>query len=582
MNYDKFSASMSALIEEFKNPDAAPMLTEATRAVRFASFGPAAIPEVESYIRCDPDAQIGDIEGVNLRSQRGSVRTARISLKGLDRLSERDDVHRISPAVTLRLLNDMCAQKTRLPVYRSNHAEQGRDVVVGIIDSGIDAAHPAFANRIHSIWDQTIPGVGWNNTRYGTVLTGPTLSVSADTNGHGTHVAGIAAGNDADFGGVAPKAHIVCVKTDLKNTSLGDGIRYVFNVAEQMSLPAVVNLSLGGHFDAHDGTDALSELINERTGPGRIVVTAAGNEGGDNIHAATVVPQGQTKEMLFKVTPTSEADSTPWVILNGWYGAGECEISIETSSGDVTPFQPVLSGPESVRTHNFSNARLQITTPPASTNINNDHSLLVEIKPGPFANRVQGGIWRLRVRNIGDTDVRIDVWSIVPVGAREAAFLPPFNSPDMKIGSPGSAGEAITVASFTSRNRWKDSFGKPQAVGMTPDTISDFSSPGPLRNGSRKPDVTAPGAMIASCSSSLSNPAPSQPFVIRNGFHLASGTSMACPYITGLVALLLERDPSLDAAGVKALLKSSSTVPSLGSGAFHPSWGFGLIDAGSL
>jgi subtilisin family serine protease len=579
MNYEKLSAGMSALVEEFSSQGAA-ILSDEPRAVPLASFDESGSPEVHSFIRCDSDAQIPETKGVNLHTKHGKVRTAVISLAGLDRLSERYDVHRISPAVMLNPLNDVCATRTRLPVYKGTHPERGKNVVVGIVDSGIDAAHPAFANRIHSVWDQTITGVGWGSTRYETILSGPTLSVSADTNGHGTHVAGIAAGNDSVFGGVAPKAQIVCVKTNFLNTSIGDGIRYVFSVAQDLGLPAVVNLSLGGHFDAHDGSDGLSELIDDRSGPGRVVVSAAGNEGGDDIHAATEVLAGGRTEIEFRAPSISQPGSTPWIRLNGWYGGGDCEISVETSSGDVTPFQPVISSGNSTRTYNFSNATLRIATPPASINLNNDHSFLVEIAPGAFANRVQGGTWRLRVRNVGSTDIRLDVWSIVPRGARDAVFLSPFNNAEMKIGSPGAASKAITVASFTSRNTWTDSSGNSRAVGLTLDTISDFSSPGPLRNGLEKPDVTAPGAMIVSCLSKSS--APRSTNVVNSNFTVDAGTSMASPYITGLVALMLERDPSLDAAGIKALLKPHSRVPNQNAGTFHPSWGFGLIDAGSL
>ncbi len=579
MNYEKLSAGMSAFVEEFSSQGAS-VLTDEPRAVPLASFGADGSPQVHSFIRCNPDATLSSIEGVTLHSQRGGVRTAVISLSGLDRLSEREEVYRVSPAVTLNPLNDVGAQKTRLPVYKGNHSERGKNVVIGIIDTGIDAAHSAFANRIHSIWDQTIMGVGWRTTNYGTVLSGSTMSVSSDTNGHGTHVAGIAAGDDSRFGGLAPEAQIVVVKTNFQNTSIGDGIRYVFAVAQELGLPAVVNLSLGAHFDAHDGSDGLSELIDERSGPGRVVVTAAGNEGGNDIHAAAEVRAGDTEEIEFRVPQTSLPGSTPWVRLNGWYGAGNCEISVETSLGETTPFQAVIVGSNSTRTHNLTNATLRIATPPASVNLNNDHSFLVEIAPGPFASRVQGGLWRLRVRNVGTTDIHLDVWSIVPRGARDAAFLSPFNSVDMKIGSPGAAQKAITVASFTSRNTWTDSLGSSRAVGLTLDTISDFSSPGPLRNGIQKPDVAAPGAMIISCLSRSSTPTQSN--VVNKNFTVNAGTSMACPYITGLVALMLERDSSLDDAGIKALLKPHSRIPSIGIGTFHPSWGFGLIDAGSL
>ena len=150
----------------------------------------------------------------------------------------------------------------------------------------------------------------------------------------------------------------------------------------------------------------------------------------------------------------------------------------------------------------------------------------------------------------------------------------------MKIGSPGAAGEAITVASYTTRNTWTDSSGANRAVGLTVDTISDFSSPGPLRNQSQKPDVAAPGAMIVSCLSSLSTPRPTDRVSPR--FVVNAGTSMACPFMSGLVALLLQRNSQLDPAGVKALLKAHSHIPATALGSFDSKWGFGLIDAGGL
>lgn len=580
MDYDKLSASMAALVEEFQFQGTA-MMTSGPRAVPLAGDDPTAPPTVFAYVRCDPEAVIGQIPGVKMHSRRGTVRPALVSLEGLEQLSEHEEVYLISPAVTLKPLNDLAAQKTGLPSFKDRTGGSGRDVVVGVVDSGIDATHPAFSGRIHSIWDQTISGTGWGTTNYGTVLSGSNLPVSSDTNGHGTHVAGIAAGNDAQFGGVAPDATIVVVKTNFLNSGIGDGIRYIFAVAEQLGRPAVVNLSLGGHHDAHDGSDDLSELINERSEPGRIVIAAAGNEGGSDIHGAITIPTAQTAEMTFSVPANSQPGAAPFVRLNGWYGRdGDCEISIQTSSGEATPFQPVISPGSPSRTYNITNAVVRLTTPPTTATPNGDHHFLAELAPGPFSSFVQGGTWRLRLRNIGSSDIRIDVWSIVPQGARDVTFFPPFNSPDMKIGSPGSAEQAVTVASFTSRNTWTDTSGASRAVGLSIDTISDFSSPGPLRNGAPKPDVTAPGAMIVSCLSHQSSSLPSN--LIGNGFRVNAGTSMACPFITGLVALLLQADPTLTTIDVKTSLQAQSLIPGLPANSFDPHWGFGLIDAGSL
>jgi subtilisin family serine protease len=581
MNYQKLSASMAALVEEFRFPGTA-MLSEEPRAVSLASFDATGSPEVYAFIRCHPETVIEQGLGLNMHTGRGTVRTGLISFDGLEVLSEREDVYRISPAVIMKPLNDLASLKTRLPLYRQNHGGSGKNVIVGVVDTGIDATHPAFAGRIHSIWDQTISGVGWDTTRYGTVLTGAALTVSSDTNGHGTHVAGTAAGSDVNFGGVAPDADIVVVKTNFQNTGIADGIRYIFAVADQLNRPAVVNLSLGGHHDAHDGSDDLSELISQRSGEGRIIVAAAGNEGGDDIHGAVRINPGQQTAIPFKVSPASEAGATRWIRLNGWYQTNaSCEISVETSSGESTTFQPVISAGPTSRTYNLNSAVLRISTPTSMATPNGDHQFLVEITPAAFASFVQGGTWRLVVRNTGGSDVRIDVWSIVPQGAIDAAFLPPANSPDMKIGSPGASEQAITVGSFTSRNSWRDSSGNPRTVGLSLDDMSEFSSPGPLRTGDPKPDVAAPGAMIISCLSKHSSTTAAN--MINSDFRVNAGTSMACPYITGLVALLLQGAPSLDAAAIKAQLKTNSKIPgAAASGHFDPKWGFGLIDAGGL
>jgi subtilisin family serine protease len=212
-------------------------------------------------------------------------------------------------------------------------------------------------------------------------------------------------------------------------------------------------------------------------------------------------------------------------------------------------------------------------------NPNGEHQFLVEVKPGAAAGKVAGGFWRLRLRNPGAADVRVDAWSLVEGDAADAAFQPPEESNDLKVGSPGATASVVTVASFTTRIQWVDADGVARAVGLLHNMISEFSSPGPTRRG-QKPDVTAPGAMLVSCRSTGASPDP--PLVIGPAFVVDGGTSMACPFVAGLVALLLQQDATLTPAQVKALLVAASSTPGLGSGVFHRRWGFGLIDAALL
>src|SRR5262245_182147 len=191
MRHEKLSAGMSALVEEFEHQGSARMMAAGPRNVPLADAAPAGPPTVFAYVRVEKrDAKIPDLPGVRMLAQTGYSRTALVSLDGLEALSEHGEVQLISPSVQMRPLNDIAAQKTKLPAFKTTSGTSGKNVVVGVVDSGIDSNHPSFAGRIHSIWDQTITGPGWGTTNYGTVLTGSSMSVSRDTNGHGTHVAG--------------------------------------------------------------------------------------------------------------------------------------------------------------------------------------------------------------------------------------------------------------------------------------------------------------------------------------------------------------------------------------------------------
>lgn len=113
-----------------------------------------------------------------------------------------------------------------------------------------------------------------------------------------------------------------------------------------------------------------------------------------------------------------------------------------------------------------------------------------------------------------------------------------------------------------------------------PGRITSFSSEGPLRNRARKPDVTAPGAGIASALAHLSEPDVED--VVTGEIVVLSGTSMASPFVAGLVALMLEGDPHLTPEQVKGRLKAASRIPGRAAGAFDIKWGYGLVDADRL
>ena len=156
-------------------------------------------------------------------------------------------------------------------------------MLIGVIDTGIDVSHAAFksggSTRIVNYLDQE---TGDEFTQAD--IDAGNAAGSIDVIGHGTHVAGIAAGNGAGspnkkWRGVAPEADLAIVKTTFDTADIAVAIKHIFDLADTRNQPCVINLSLGGHFGAHDGSSVSERMIDDLSGDGRVVVVSAGNEG---------------------------------------------------------------------------------------------------------------------------------------------------------------------------------------------------------------------------------------------------------------------------------------------------------------
>jgi len=583
MIHEKIAPGLMVAFEDYHEKGAAGLLAHKQSLgliVEESSQKPA---RAVVFIRCQENARLEHLQSQKIRVNQssGKVRTAFLPLAHLGALSDDPAVQRIIPSRYVHPFMDIAPGKVHLPEFKLKTNLSGKGVLIGIIDSGIDPKHPAFKDRILRIWDQTLPGPGVPEGDYGAEFTGNYLTISRDTIGHGTHVAGIAAGADKTYGGIAPNADLLIVKSSFQEAHIADGIRYIFRVASEMGRPAVVNLSLGGHGDPHDGSDPLSQIIDAESGPGRIVCCAAGNEGNDNIHAQITVPQGGNRTVSFHVPPASGKEAIRFAALNGWYsGSDKFEIAVRSPRGFQTPYQGIITSGSSVQVYDLPDGRVRLTTPDVDP-MNEDHNFLIEILPsGKSPEAVKAGTWRLRLHGLEVNSGQVDVWTLDNSQHLDVVFIGRTVQDTMKIGSPGAAASAITVASYTTRIRWRDRDGQPEETGLDLDDISDFSSEGPLRGGSQKPDIAAPGAMIASALSADAAVAPS--YAIAPGFTIKAGTSMATPFVTGLVALMLERDPQLNPETMKARLRESSKIPKQPAGIFDSKWGYGLIEAFAL
>ncbi|MCC5611385.1 S8 family serine peptidase [Nostoc sp. CHAB 5834] len=426
--------------------------------------------------------------------------------------------------------------------------EKGNKALVGIIDSGIDVLHDAFLDssgetRILAIWDQTeSTDSGSEISRwcpFGKEYTKEEIdeyirnklaplnlrdlsNVDARgqrKNGHGTHVASIAAGREGQrfLGGIAPEAKIVVVKIDPQNTrgltfTHGCALKYINYVADEVAkLPVVVNVSQGINAGSHDGKSNLEQLYNsdfleDGEKIGYVVVKSAGNERRTRRHAKFSVTPKVPFELLLNCWGTTREQE----LIELWFDPGyKLEFCVENPSRERTAWVSLMNKKEE-KVFLTKNKCYVIYT--QHSNHNGDSVLSIALKK-ESADSIEEGCWKLIVKKAGGMAEENDIHAWIEIGKTRTVF---FESSDecVTLTVPGTADNVIVVGSV--RNMSND---------FHPD---GDSSHGPTRKGGKKPDLVAPGVGIyAACSGT------------DNEICQMSGTSMAAPHVTGAIALLL-------------------------------------------
>jgi subtilisin family serine protease len=451
-------------------------------------------------------------------------------------------------------------------------SETGRGVVVGIVDTGFDLSHPMFRDaqgklRVEALRDQNTNKdftaaqleAGWKpgGTRPG-----------ADDDGHGTHVASIAAGSSfARFSGVAPDARLVLVRTDFMR--IANGVKWCFDKAN--GRPCVVNLSLGGHFGPHDGTSTEEKVMTALSGPGRIIVIAAGNERDEDIHIGARFAPQQTEVAVFDVAQNAK----PQAAMTLWYDKQDAfEIVLVSPSGVQIALPPV--GRSSERQSDGAAIELGRNIGDGSNSV--QAQIFMEFRSGVQALDDLRG-WKLKITCTRASIGRIDGWM---AGDRLARFRDgPLLETARTIGMPATSNNVIAVASHVSKNKWTSDRGDQQAPAAIVARSSRFSSRGPTRDGRQKPEISAPGEMITAALAIPSESASGPDRANTSARQLTiEGTSMATPYMAGVVALMLERDNALTAAGIVRTFKITAVKDQhTGPADWTPEYGHGKISA---
>ncbi len=408
---------------------------------------------------------------------------------------------------------------------------------------------------------------------------------SWDEDGHGTHVMGIAAGDGSQAGncegsdyyvGVAPEAELVAVKTTFDDADTMRGVDFVF--AKAGTKPAVVNLSLGGDRGARDGSDAEELYYDSIVTPatvGRVIVKSAGNAGalydhsadpatqprsGGGTHAFKTIAAGLSTTMTVVIRPNDKQDD--WVEF--WYdGAGRISVQLTDPGGSATATiatgDPVYTTPLSGHPLRITN-RLNVTP-------TNRHRIAVRISP-PAGGSVTTGQWVFTLTETANQETAVDSWIDITRSDPHPRFINADQDRTRTLSPPGTAHNVLAVANYDYRTA----------------KLAESSSRGPTADvrpaGETKPDVAAPGTGIWSALSGARNTGACCD-CCTDFYVQMSGTSMAAPHVTGIVALMYQRNATLTFGEVRQHLREQADPPDPATAPALPNheWGAGVVNA---
>ena len=421
-----------------------------------------------------------------------------------------------------------CIDAVQTPRFRLT----GKGVLIGVIDSGIEYANADFrqedgATRIRFLWDQTVEGTPPEGYRIGSEFSAEQINEalqqpnrtmrlqkvpSVDSSGHGTAVAGVAAGNGRNSGGryrgTAPDAELIIVKLGNpggvgfpRTAELMQAVDYIVQKAEMLQMPVSVNISFGNTYGAHNGTSLPERFLDAAAQIGRTLISVGtGNEGAEAGHTSGFVREGEETSVPLGVQERQGAFSLQiWTDYTDVIG-----VTIKTPSGErVGPIREVMG------TQRFLTGKTEILLyygePSPYSGLN---EIFLEFLP--VADYVNSGEWNIILVPEQIVTGRFEMWLPASYTLNEGtAFFYP--TEELTLTIPSTASRVLTVAAYDA------------------DTMSyaDFSGRGRKNQNNQKPDLAAPGVNVVSVQG-------------EEGYASFTGTSFAAPFASGGAALLME------------------------------------------
>lgn len=459
----------------------------------------------------------------------------------------------------------------------------GSGIMIGILDTGIDYRNPLFQNidgstRIAGIWDQTIQdGTMPEDLDYGSEYTEEMINKalrsenpleivpSMDTEGHGTFIASVAAGNadlDNRFIGAAPESTLAVVKLKTAKSYLKDfyairqdavcfqendimlALKYINGLARKRNMPLVLCIALGTNLGGHNGTSLLSALLDAYASTlNRSVVISSGNG---------AVQRRHFSHEFLNMNDVAEAEIRVEEGVNGfvvelWTTVPNImTVAFTSPSGERTGYISFKQGYEYREEFLFDQTDVEVEY---RLLLENNDSQLIFMR---FRNPSQG-IWRISIKPVRISDGRFHLWLPVPGFVTGDVYFLQAN-PDTTLAEPGSSLVAMTVAFYNGIDN----------------SVDINSGRGYTRDGRIKPDYAVPGVMVSGAG-------------LNNEFVVRSGSSVAAGIAAGAAALLMEWVlKQTDSWGVNSsqirniILIGAEQRP----GAENPNreWGYGTMD----
>jgi len=585
-----------------------------------------------SFIKVTPLLDENDLEylDVMIGSKSKDIWTAYVPLQNVEAFTKVSGIEYIDVDRPTAPLMDEARELTRVDSVHAGinlpQAYDGKDIVLGIIDAGFDYTHPTVFDtaystfRLKSVWEQKGTGTPPTGFGFGAEYTDSASIFDQGTDhssfSHGAHVAGIAggsgyggpSGDNELYRGMAYNSDLVYVGIlpDLNmwlNTGLTDmidGINYVYDYAASVGKPAVANLSWGPPIGPHDGLSLFSQACDNATGPGKIFVVSAGNNGGRKVHLQKSFTPTDTIVKTILTFHGSLPSKTNWVDIWADTVQDFClEFSLRTVFSTIASSATYCIDDQTHQIHlvGGSGDTCFITLTSVTSDVNGKTHVLLDVYS-------QSQVSENLVITAKGQEGTINMWQGYVLGAggyyasftRNSFSWATDGDDAMASSDMAASNSALAVGAYTSRAVFTNMAGSTLSVGQTLGQLTTFSSPGPTADGRTKPNITGPGSMIASSVNSVDpaflsggnndNLVMNQYTSPLNGttysYAVLQGTSMSSPATAGIVALMLQANPNLDPYQVQNLLYNTAikdsytgTIPATGDN----EWGWGKINA---